>query len=378
MNGMTQAELKILLNKYRQNSLTAEEKSRLDRWYLYQAKNAESLNDPGIYEKRMAEMDAALSFDKDIPIKNLRLWPKIAVAAAAIAAIVSGIYFFNGRFDRSSETGADISELHYVQNDIAPGKNGATITLASGKTIRLSETKTGVVIGSELKYDDSTAVAPGAELAENVLQQLIATTARGQTYAFILPDGTKVWLNSDSKLEFPSDFDHATCRVVKLSGEGYFEVAKDKTHPFRVISGGQELEVLGTHFNVNCYSDEPAIGTTLLEGSVKINNKVVLKPNQQALTSKQGIKVIDVDAGIYTDWKDGMFTFSNERIEAVMRRIGRWYNVEVEYQGRDKGSDTYSGTVSRFDNISGVLKLLEENAGLHFKVTGNKVTVLLD
>jgi ferric-dicitrate binding protein FerR (iron transport regulator) len=251
-----------------------------------------------------------------------------------------------------------------------------------------------VVIGEDLKYSDGTSVGSrnefgtgsrnskggGPDLRQDDVIQLTASTAKGQTYQFTLPDGTKVWLNADSKLEFPSGFVNSKTRDVRLFGEGYFEVAKDKAHPFIVRTNKQEVEVLGTHFNINSYADEGNVKTTLLEGSVRVNGQgresVVLKPNQQAVVfaSKQ-TEVNSVDVGDVVAWKNGKFVFVRENVRSIMNKIARWYDVQIIYEGDVKGK-ALGGSVSRFKNVSEVLEMLSATKAVQFRIEGRKVIVM--
>jgi len=307
--------------------------------------------------------------------------PVWLASAAAVAAIVFGVWLFNTNYKNGSRTEFGTGSL--LANDIAPGKNGATITLANGKLIQLSDKKLGVVVGEDLKYNDGAAVQGGdpdpvrsGALRSKFISgsQLTASTAKGQTYQFTLPDGTKVWLNADSKLEFPSKFVNSKTRNVKLSGEGYFEVAKDKAHPFIVATDKQEVEVLGTHFNINSYDDEGSVKTTLLEGSVKVN-EVVLKPGQQSVLEAGKIAVENVDTEEAVAWKNGKFVFEYESIESVMRKLARWYNIDVVYEG-SIGEKTFSGSISRSDNISKILEKITYTQNVHFKIEGRRITVM--
>ena len=206
----------------------------------------------------------------------------------------------------------------------------------------------------------------------------ILATPNGGQYQLTLPDGTKVWLNSSSSLHFPTDFNTGE-RIVKLSGEAYFEVAKNEKMPFKVMVKGMEIAVLGTDFNVMAYADENHVATTLLTGAVKVHSSVkdvLLKPGQQALlnNSNEDISVSGGDTEGAVAWKNGYFNFSNENIRSVMRKISRWYNVEVEYQG-DVTHKVLWGTISRFENISEVLRMLELTGSIHFGMQGRKITV---
>jgi ferric-dicitrate binding protein FerR (iron transport regulator) len=408
---MDRENIKGLLNKFKAGTASAEEKAFLELWYS-QYKDAEGL------EYQLADrLGDANEIWAGLPVhetqvKRIKLWPRIAVAAAAVAVIVSGLWVFNYR----SEILRDALDDKVV-NDVAPGKNGATIALGNGKVIQLSDAKTGVVVGEVIKYDDGTALSglqPSLPKGERSMV-LTASTDKGQTYQFTLPDGTKVWLNADSKLEFPSKFDNVKQRVVKLSGEGYFEVAK-VTHippsgregrrpervPFIVSTEKQEVEVLGTHFNINSYNDEDGVKTTLLEGSVKISTlftrkgdlaalsslkgsvlpgeggtnfqSVILKPNEQSSLNKNHIKVSKIDPELAIAWKNNQFIFESDDIRYIMRMIARWYNVEVVYNGELPGT-TFSGAVSRFENVSEVLRPLQATGQVKFKIEGRRIMV---
>jgi ferric-dicitrate binding protein FerR (iron transport regulator) len=189
-----------------------------------------------------------------------------------------------------------------------------------------------------------------------------------------------VWLNADSRLEFPSNFGGAKQRIVKLSGEGYFEVAKDKKHPFAVQTKNQDVTVLGTHFNINAYDDEPSIRTTLLEGSVRVAiganfQSVVLRPNQQAINRDNGIKVQTVEVENELAWQKGDFVFADEDFKTTMRKIARWYDLEIIYDTSVPVNIALAGWISRNSNLSTVLKRIALASKLHFTIDGRRVTV---
>ena len=315
------------------------------------------------------------------PIKrNIRLWSTIAKIAAVLLVVV-GIYFFN-------EYQKEPNYEHLTANDIPPGKIGATLTLANGKKINLADAANGEIIkeagasisktaNGELVYNapsgQSNLNGPNTSNALNTL-----TTAIGETFILTLPDQTKVWLNAASSLTYNPNLTSNGIRKVKLTGEGYFEVAKDKDHPFIVESGNQTVEVLGTHFNVHAYQDEKAYRTTLLEGSIKITDQgqsKVLAPGDQASNSTGHIKLTQVDTEFAVAWKSNNFVFDRLDIKEIMKMISRWYNVEVIYKD-DIPSGTFWGSVSRFDNISKVLIPLEATGDVHFKIEGRKIYVL--
>jgi ferric-dicitrate binding protein FerR (iron transport regulator) len=169
-------------------------------------------------------------------------------------------------------------------------------------------------------------------------------------------------------------------RKVEISGEAYFEVARHVDQPFRVLCKGQRIDVLGTHFNVNAYPDEPVIKTTLLQGAVRVTTdggeSTVLKPGQQAvLNSLQHVKVSPVDPVVAIDWKEGDFIFRNETLPDIMRKVSRWYDVDVDYGRYSHSKLTFSGEVSRSRNLSVVLKMLETTAAVKFTVKNNHITI---
>jgi len=379
----SESYIEELAGKYKSGSLNAKEKADFDSWYSNFQDTEFSHRDaahPELVKNRMyAHIIAQLNLQPRTT--RLRIWPRIAVAAAAVAAITLGTWYSVNTL--RTEAGPDAESAQYA-NDIAPGKNTATITLANGKVINLDTNKTSVIVADSVK----------------TMTMLIAVTPRGGTYQIVLPDKSKVWLNADSKLEFPSNFSNAKQRIVKLTGEGYFEIYKDKVHPFIVQTDKQQVEVLGTHFNINSYKDEEATKTTLLEGSVSVRHAdpehsgelrsksdllgknsvqyqddVVLKPNQQAtVTANNKIAVKQVDPSLAIAWKNNEFMFESQSMESIMKMVERWYDVEVIYEG-NKPAEKYSGTVSRFDNVSSVLRILESSGGVHFKIEGRKIYV---
>jgi ferric-dicitrate binding protein FerR (iron transport regulator) len=388
---MNTKNAKELIEKYQAGTATPEEVALIEKWVMLgTVKDLDLSDDELANDFSMIRSTLPLKYEA----KRMRLWPRIAVAAAAVAAIVVGVWLYSNKYqDASIKTGSTASV-----NDIAPGKNGATITLANGKVIQLSDKKLGVVIGDDdLKYNDGSDVrySSGTSSSGSLKSSqnssgpvgvhsltpnsmiLTASTARGQTYQFTLSDGTKVWLNADSKLEFPSNFVNSKTRNVKLSGEGYFEVAKDKAHPFIVTTDEQEVEVLGTHFNISSYAHSGTV-TSLLEGAVKLTNKIesrVLKPGERGIATIKGIMLVPGDVNDAVAWKNGYFRFRGEQIQTIMDQLARWYDIEVSYQGK-MPQDGFNGKVSRNKNISQVLKALEAMKIVHFKVEGRRVTVI--
>jgi transmembrane sensor len=193
-----------------------------------------------------------------------------------------------------------------------------------------------------------------------------------------LSDGTDVWLNAASSITFPTAFTGKE-RKVTVTGEVYFEVAKNKAKPFKVIANEAEIQVFGTHFNVNAYADEPATQTTLLEGSVKItrgSSTAMLEPGQQATLNKSGQMSIveDADIEMVMAWKNGFTSFKSADIQSIMRQVSRWYNVDVYYEGNIP-ERKFTGDISRNANLSQLLRLLEVSK-IHFTIEKNRLTVI--
>lgn len=408
---MEERDPKELLKKIIEGSASDEERAMLESWYFNWRKDEPS----GLTEQDHEAAKAAIYSRLPQPaVKQRKLVPWQRIAAAAAVFLIVGVALF---FSRSVILNLfqDPGSAQYA-TDIAPGKQGATLTLASGKVIQLSEAKTGVIVGDDLKYNDNTAVIPATDPSSRTAGrdllnssgkrslgslEMTAETQSGQTYQFTLPDGTKIWLNAASSLKFPSVFNKDN-RVVALTGEAYLEVAKDKAHPFIVETDKQKVEVLGTHFNISSYADESSVKTTLLEGSVRITagrhlddrrdlfnstdkgsllrrddegTSKVLKPNQQAILTNNTIKVLPADTEETVAWKNGYFRFNNESITDIMAKLSRWYNIEVKY-GDELPTTGFYGTISRYKNISEVLEMLEQTKGVHFKVEGRRVTVI--
>lgn len=311
--------------------------------------------------------------------KLVKLWPRIAAGvAASIMIVLLSTYWF-----RSVNTPASPkAEQAAVAGNIVPGKIGATLTLADGKKISLTDLSKGQVIkeggirivktaDGQLVYE----IKPGSNMAAGTN---ILSTAPGETYCVTLPDQSKVWLNADSRLTYNAALYGNGKRQLSLDGEAYFEVFKDKSHPFIVTTGAQQVEVLGTHFNISAYSTDKSIKTTLLEGRVKVKgngSEKLMKPGQQAVLSPGNIEVKAVQAEDAIAWKNGFFVFDNEDLQAVMTKIARWYNITVQFEDPALKKETFYGSVSRFENIDTVLKSLERTGVVTFRVRGQRVIV---
>lgn len=382
---MNKEQAQELFEKYKLGICTPEEKLFLERWYLEESVRQpmpEAPEDPSKEEQiiwnRILEILPA-----EPKILRLRKWYSIAAAAAILIFLSIGLYFVVNKPVQQQIAG---NQIH--KNDIGPGGNKAILTLADGKEIVLTGARNGLLAtqrSTEIKKtedgkiiytnDQSLSDKSSANVQYNTI-----TTPRGGQYQVTLPDGSRVFLNAASSLIYPTVF-AGNERKVTLAGEAYFEVAHNSHQPFRVSSNGQTVEVLGTHFNINAYSDERLIKTTLLEGSVRVSRgqkTVVLKPGQQAQISDRDtdsdISIIsDADIEEAVAWKNGLFIL-DDHIQPVMRLISRWYDVDVIYDGAAP-DDIFGGEVPRFQNISEVLKVLQLTKKVHFKIDGRKIIV---
>lgn len=330
------------------------------------------------------ELQSAIEADMDKEIAALekrmpwfrnrsRMLPYILAAACIALVIFGGLYMIGIKQIRS--------DSQYAR-DATPGKSSATLTLANGKKIALSDAVNGELANEagirvfknadgqlvyEIKGADQQNTDPDAT---NTL-----STAKGETYQVRLPDGTNVWINAASSLKYPVSFSPNSGRFVELTGEGYFEVTKSATAktkksgnvalPFTVKTATQTVEVLGTHFNVTSYAEEARTVTTLAEGSVKVSllNLAVsqkLVPGQQAINTDGMLNIRAADMETALAWKNGLISFKNADIKTIMRQVARWYNLKVEYKGA-VSKDRFTGSVSRQANLSELLKMLEFN-----------------
>jgi transmembrane sensor len=394
---MNKEEIKGLAKRFLEGTSTPEEREKLHNWSALKDDHEAEV----VFTSEPEQIDEVKSrlFNQ---IQNeinkvssaiyqkrgkTKLWYRITAAAAVLLVAGASVYFYT------------IGGINFFRNDladakkIAVGKNTAVLTLANGRQIDLSVALNGQLAeesGIRInKTSDGQLVyemknAPGTAANEGHLNTI--STPKGGQYKVILPDGSKVWLNAASSLSFPSAFANLSDRKVRLKGEAYFEVAKDKAHPFVVQSEQQEVEVLGTHFNVNAYNEERRTKTTLLEGSVKIALRegsdtdqnvgiaAILKPGQQSVLTDGPISIKWADTEEAVAWKNGYFKFNSESLPSIMRQLSRWYDVEIVYEG-EISKDHFGGTISRYKNVADVLEMLESTKLVKFKVEGRKIIV---
>ena len=380
-----------LLDKYLKGNCTPDEITIVESWYLKVTEEPEELLAEPDYNGLEQSIWATIQQENNPP-KKLKMQWAWAAAAVILLALGFGLY----QYRAISSPGTQNFD-HLTQNDIKPGGNKAYLTLANGTKISLDDIQNGQIAeqggvsitktaNGQLVYTAKNASTP---LNSAIPQFNSIETPRGGQYQVNLPDGTKVWLNAGSSLRYPTAF-ASKGREVVLNGEAYFEVAKRTNKgervPFLVKTATQIVEVLGTHFNVNSYENESTTKTTLIEGSVKVKptampdhkNELakILKPGEQSLLKGTSVKVAEVDTEEALAWKEGFFMFDNENLQSIMRKVSRWYDVEVEFQDKSALTKDFSGTVSRFANVSQVLKKIELTGSVHFKIEGRRIVVM--
>ncbi|WP_276361727.1 FecR family protein [Daejeonella sp. H1SJ63] len=392
---MEKKDFHKLLDKYMSGQASLEEEQRLLNFYgsftETSDKNDLAENDQladRIFDKISEQISPS---DDSSPSFYSYYLKSFAVAAMILMAISTSLYFYTNREIIESPAGQFV-EIS-TKNDILPGNNKAILTLADGSRISLDDAESGLLASQgniaitkthngEIVYEKNQSDKKKNALFQSVINTI--QTPKGGKYQVRLPDGSKVWLNSASTLSYPTAFTGKE-RIVKLKGEAYFEIAPNKSVPFRVESDDQIVEVLGTHFNVNSYDDEDFTKTTLIEGSVKVilNTKSnisgktkLLKPGEQSFinSSKSDIRIENADTEKAIAWKNGYFKFKNTPIQEIMREVERWYDVELIYEG-NMPTDEFTGFVSNDVNISAVLKILEQSGGVKFTVKGKKLKV---
>lgn len=328
------------------------------------------------------EVKNKLRKDLELKLNRQRVVPlrRIYWSAAASILIVVGVAWLTWQ-----EKGLPkhVPQISRVQPIIKPAENKAILILGDSQSIALDSSELG-----QLATQGNTAIIKNRKKQLQYLPNISSrnskpefntlVTPRGGQYELQLADGTKVWLNADSRLRFPVNFTGRE-RVIELTGEAYFEVAKNKNSPFKVITGSKTVEVLGTHFNVSAYPNE-IYRTTLLEGSVRLNASngasAILRPSEQGVFNSQSrFSTAKADTAAIVAWKNGVFLFRNENIKNIMQQISRWYDVDVYYKG-DLSNVKLGGTVSRYSNITKLLNTMEFTGSVHFKIEGRRVIVM--
>lgn len=393
---MNKEEVRGLAKKFLAGKATLEEKRMLHNWsalnddstpevvFTSKPENAEDVKSR-LFESIQSKINEGNLQEHYSPIKT-NLWYRMVAAAAVLLIVGTSLYLYKSGI--SSFFKDDLADAKHI----AAGKNTATLTLSNGRQINLSDASKGLLADEsgisinktsdgQLVYEVKGGTAAGNENRLNTI-----STPKGGQYQVVLPDGSKVWLNAASSIKFSSDFAGHNQRKVQLMGEAYFEVAKDKSHPFIVQTDKQNVEVLGTHFNINAYRDEELTKTTLLEGSVRVSLPgdvtetrrndafVILKPGQQAVLADGPLAINQTDMEEAVAWKNGYFKFNSESLSSIMRKLSRWYDMEVIYKG-GISRDRFGGTISRYKNVADVLEMLESTKLVKFKVEGRAIIV---
>jgi len=414
---MDNQSAKDILNRYYSGNCTEKERQMVEDWVLYGMDGSFDLSETELFEDLLdlryrLEQDLAAQV-KQVKYLSIKRWLPYVAAILIIAIFGTWMYWNRGEKEAKNSIAKNAVE------NIQPGGNHAMLTLPNGQTINLSSAQKGIVVGNGVKYADGTTVTPvlgagniGNSRNDNSnknganVQMLTLSTPKGGTYQITLPDGTKVWLNSASKLTYPAHFDK-NMRVVVLDGEAYFEVSKrwiaqdagvegkgaatsvvnkkDLVHtvrlPFLVKTKQQTVQVLGTEFNISAYKDDQNIKTTLVEGRVAVtisNNAaasgsrpatVFLQPGEQSIVQDGKSLVKEVDVAAFVGWKEGYFIFNGTELHDAMKLLSRWYDVEVSYKGNLPKTPFY-GKISRYNTLEEVLTILKE-AKVNFRIIRN-------
>jgi transmembrane sensor len=385
MNEAQKKHFRRILKKYNAGKASLEEKRFLESFYeLFETE--EDFITPS-NQAQYARLSESIKHEVDQQIAHTHkqgriitfrpFWFRSAAAVIIIAAAALGANYLL-KTEKSAKSYIAKNEF----KNISPGGNKAVLTLADGRRVVLDDanngqlaTQAGVVITKSADGQIIYRASGAAVHAQSNLQNTISTPRGGQ-YQVILPDQTSVWLNSASSISYPAAFSGHE-RLVSLTGEAYFEVARNEKMPFKVRSGQQTVEVLGTHFNVNAYPDEPNTLTTLLEGSVRLispASSIRIAPGEQGVVLDDGAimkRKVDVDRELA--WKNGLFSFEGQDIRAIMRQISRWYDIEVVYD-KNLPEEKYYGEIARSSKLEDVFKILELN-NIAFRMEGKTVYV---
>lgn len=382
---MNQDKFDILIQKYQNDELVGVEKELMDRWF-------DSLNSRQGHQRTKVEVEnlkrkiMEVIEHKDQPISPQPIWRKkwLPYAAAILLfAAFGSVYYLYFRSDTVQIPMISGTQI-LSEEDVAPGGNRATLTLTDGTTVALSESYSGIIIGdSEIRYENGNTLFDVDHGGGTEIPYAALSIPRGGQYQVVLPDGSKVWLNSASTLKYPLRFSDDE-RVVELEGEAYFEIVErqspaGKRIPFRVTTSNQTVDVLGTKFNISAYADETDTKTTLVSGQVRVvrfdtNQAVMLKPGEESVmrgSSDIYVNPANIDAA--TAWKSGIFHFYETPFPQMLKQIARWYDIDVVYQGTPP-NEVFSGKMSRNVNLGVLVKFLKDS-GIDLQIEDNKLIV---
>lgn len=372
-----------LIEKFEQGRASEEDMQELDVWFRSQEANTDLTDSLTPEQQELAKsnllkrisnrIDSELPKEAILPRRKIISSVWVKMSAACLLLICIGAYFFLNNEQPAQPETADLV------TDFAPGSNKAVLTLGNGKQIVLDEAQTGKLAdegNTIIKKTDEGKIVYGQNGKNQSVVSNTLATPKGGTYHLILADGTAVWLNASSSITYPSAFTGNT-REVSISGEAYLEVAHNPGKPFRVKTGTQTVEVLGTHFNINAYDGQHAIKTTLLEGSVALTSagqRKLLKPGQQGSLAGNTIRITKVDVAEVMAWKDGFFDFTDADIQTVMEEFSRWYNLDIVFDGQQT-KETFTGRIPRSWSFAKVMNIMGTFKSTHITTKGRRVMV---
>jgi len=373
-------DLLNMVRKYLAGNATPEEIAFLESYYQILDHEAGFTSHLQAEEIRLLEEQIETGFwnivdnNEETTTPIPRLLPRIAAAASLLIGIGVASYFLLHK----TETPQMVTKN---KQDVAPYSQQAILKTGHGKTIILDSTSKGTLAqyanahiqkmtADQLTYSNSS------ETQSITIYDTLQVPAGGKPYHLKLADGSAIIVNVASTLRYPENFraNNSKSELELIAGEAYFAIVHNTKAPLTIKAANQTIEDIGTEFNVNTYNDEPDSRTTLVEGAIKVNAKALV-PGEQAILLNSTLTIAKANIGQTVAWKEGFFRFNGEKIQAVMRELARWYNIEVKYEGKPSDIGYYL-KISRSKNISEVLKVLERTNGAHFKIEGRRVTVL--
>lgn len=368
---MDKADIIALFEKYKEGMCTGEEIRLLHDWL-----------EQGVFDSHDISPEEILAdirlIEGNLPLKrsetNYQLYRRLAIYAASIVVVLGMAYYYYQFifFDQTPSTASSTAIAA-----LEPGSNKAILQLDDGSSILLDtlvQDRFVEIDGARVRLnaDGQLVYLAGQSLDLPKHNQII--TPKGGQYEVVLADGTRVWLNSESRLSFVNSFDNLPERRVELKGEAYFSVSRNVDQPFVVSVNGQSITVLGTEFNVNAYSENDYIKTSLVEGSV-LFNKNRLTPGESALFKDEKMSIYQENMDDITAWKNGYFVFFEESLEDAMKKISRWYDLEVSFTDEGAKSILFGGSISKYENASKVFKMIERAGNVKITAHGRKISI---
>lgn len=377
-----------LIEKFEQGIADEVDMQELDLWFRAHETKPDITNGLTEQQQWQAKLNLFKRISRKIDLEGpeegalsqskitFTLWMKTIAAASVLILFSLGMYLFLNK-GRQLKQGQDMAGNHV--EDFAPGTSKAMLTLGDGRQIVLDGVQNGTLTSqgnTVIEKINNGKIVYGHKGQGRSFEINTLATPRGGVYRLTLADGTAVWLNASSSISYPSLFTGNT-REVSISGEAYLEVAHDPNKPFRVKTGTQTVEVLGTRFNINAYQGQNLIKTTLLEGAVALTSagqRKLLKPGEQALLNRETIQVEKVDMGEIMAWKDGFFDFTDADIQTVMWEFSRWYDLDIVFDG-PQTEETFTGRIPRTWSFAKVMKIMETFKSTHIKAKGRRIMV---